>query len=264
MANIVENYLKSFLLKKNKKICRTTNGFLIKSFISSLKPVTTNHNLIRVGGDMDGGYLIPDDLHNINTCFSPGVSKVANFELELASRGIKCFLADYSVETPPVQNELFDFEKKYLGITEDPIYITLENWVERKAPNQSDLILQMDIEGAEYGVIYDTSRETLRKFRILVIEFHELDAIIVKVGFDLINLTFSKLLKDFEIVHIHPNNTAKPKKYIGLEIPPTMEFTFLRKDRIFSRQPTQTFPHKLDRPSDPHNENYPLPRCWYE
>lgn len=264
MANIIENYLRSFLLKQNKKICRTTNASQIKNFISSLKPVTTNHKLIRVGGESDGGYLIPDDLANINICFSPGVSEVANFELELANRGIKCFLADYSVEAPPVQHELFDFEKKYLGITEDSIYTTLENWMERKAPNQSDFILQMDIEGAEYGVIYDTSSEILRKFRILVIEFHELDAIIVKVGFDLINLTFRKLLKDFEIVHIHPNNTAKPKKYIDLEIPPAMEFTFLRKDRISSRQPTLNFPHKLDRPSDPHNENYPLPRCWYE
>jgi len=136
--------------------------------------------------------------------------------------------------------------------------------VNRKTPNQSDFILQMDIEGAEYEVIFDTSRETLRKFRILVIEFHRLEAIIVKYGFDLINLTFRKLLKDFEIVHIHPNNAAKPKAYKTFEIPPTMEFTFLRKDRISSRQPTLSFPHKLDRPNAPNKEDCPLPKCWYE
>lgn len=264
MANIVGKYLKSLLLNQNKLICKTTDVALVKNFISSLKPITTNHNLVRIGGEGDGGYLVPEDLSNINCCFSPGVCGVANFELEFANRGIKCFLADYSVETPPIQNKLFDFEKKYLGQVEDSIHITLENWVRRKAPNQNDLVLQMDIEGAEYEVIFDTSSETLRKFRILVIEFHRLEAIIVKHGFDLINFTFRKLLKDFEIVHIHPNNAGKITAYKTLEIPQTMEFTFLRKDRISSRQPTLAFPHKLDRPSDPNKADYPLPKCWYK
>ena len=264
MANFVGEYLKSFFLNRNKLICKTTDEALVKDFMSMIKPVTTNHDLIRIGGEGDGGYLVPDDLNNINCCFSPGVCEVANFELEFANRGIKCFLADYSVDAPPVQNKLFDFEKKYLGQVEDSVHITLENWVNRKAHDQSDFILQMDIEGAEYEVIFDTSSETLRKFRILVIEFHRLEAIIVRYGFDLINLTFKKILKDFEIVHIHPNNAATLKKYKGFEIPPTMEFTFLRKDRITSRQPTLNFPHKLDSPNAPNKEDYPLPKCWYE
>jgi len=264
MSNIVGKYFKSLLLNQNKLICKTTDVALVRDFISLLKPITTNHNLVRIGDEGDGGYLVPEDLNNINCCFSPGVCEVANFELEFANRGIKCFLADYSVEAPPIQNKLFDFEKKYLGQVEDSIHITLENWVNRKSPNQSDFILQMDIEGAEYEVIFDASSETLRKFRILVIEFHRLEAIIVKSGFDLINLTFRKLLKDFEIVHIHPNNAAKKIVYKMFEIPQTMEFTFLRKDRISSRQPTLTFPHKLDRPNDPNKRDYPLPKCWYE
>jgi hypothetical protein len=264
MATIVGEYFKSLLLKQNKLLCKTTDPALLRDFILALKPVTSNHNLIRIGGEGDGGYLVPDDLDNINSCFSPGVCEVANFELEFANRGIKCFLADYSVESPPIHHALFDFEKKYLGQENNSIYMTLENWVNRKAPDQSDFVLQMDIEGAEYEVIFDTSSETLRKFRILVIEFHRLEAVIVKYGFDLINFTFRKLLKDFEIVHIHPNNAAKPKVYETFEIPPTMEFTFLRKDRISSRQPTLIFPHYLDRPTAPNNKDYPLPKCWYD
>jgi len=263
MANFVGEYLKSLLLNQEKLLCKTTNEASLKQFFSLLRPITTNHKLIRIGGEGDGGYLIPDDLHGISGCFSPGVCEIANFELEFANRGINCFLADYSVETPPIQNHLFDFEKKFLGQEEDSIYITLENWVKRKAPNLSDFILQMDIEGAEYEVIYDTSSETLRKFRILVIEFHRLEALIVKYGFDLINFTFKKLLKDFAIVHIHPNNASKVKMYKAFEIPPTMEITFLRKDRILNSRPTTSFPHKLDRACAPNMENYPLPKCWY-
>jgi hypothetical protein len=82
-------------------------------------------------------------------------------------------------------------------------------------------------------------------------------------GFDLIDVTFRKLLKDFDIVHIHPNNFAKPVALGEYEIPPFMEFTFLRKDRISSRQPAMTFPHPLDRKNVLSNEDFSLPACWF-
>ena len=41
-------------------------------------------NLLRIGGDSDGGYLLPDDLENISSCFSPGVSDIFDFEFTLA------------------------------------------------------------------------------------------------------------------------------------------------------------------------------------
>jgi hypothetical protein len=260
----LKNRLKCALLRKNIRISRAVDAALLAEFLTSLRPITTNRNLIRVGCEGDGGYLVPDDLENINVCFSPGVAETAHFELDLTKRGIKCFLADYSVDGPPIHNELIHFEKKYLGPTEDSIHTTLDNWVERNAPDQSDFILQMDIEGGEYGVILDTSRETLKKFRIAVIEFHGLDTLCDKLGFVLIDLTFKKILRDFEIVHMHPNNCFKPIIYKEYEIPLLMEFTFLRKDRISSRRPTLVFPHKLDRANFPDREDFPVPRCWFD
>jgi len=59
-----------------------------------------------------------------------------------------------------------------------------------------------------------------------------------KFGFELIKLTFQKLLKDFKIVHINPNNFSEPIRY---EISPEMEFTFLRKDRVTSKIPAMGF-----------------------
>ncbi len=181
----------------------------------------------------------------------------------MANRGIRCFLADYSVDAPPVENDLFDFEKKFLGITEDPVHMTLKNWTKRKAGDETDLILQMDIEGAEYSVILDAERDIIRNFRIIVIEFHRLDALFENFGFEIIHLTFRRLLADFEIVHIHPNNCYMPKTYKGYEIPPVTEFTFLRKDRISNSRPTRTFPHELDQANVPYHSDYALPNCWY-
>ena len=49
-------------------------------------------------------------------------------------------------------------------------------------------------------------RCVVQRFRIIVIEFHGLDAIFVGRGYEYIHDAFSKLLKFFDVVHIHPNN----------------------------------------------------------
>lgn len=262
MSNL-KSAIKALLLSYNICISKTTPYSDIVALLSSLKPIKTNHELIRVGGDGDGGYLIPDDLVGIDTCFSPGVSNTSDFENDLAERGVKCFLADFSVDSPPIDNPLFDFEKKYLGINNDETFITLESWIKQKAPNKRELILQMDIEGSEYPVILQTSDDTLSKFRILVIEFHGLGSIFSKEGYELMRLTFSKLLNNFDIVHIHPNNYCGSAKYKDLDIPRVMEFTFLRKDRITHRSPAKNFPHPLDRKNVPIHPDIHLPSCWF-
>jgi hypothetical protein len=253
----------SIFLGNDLRLGQTTPVPLLEAFFKAVHPVTTNHRLIRIGGDADGGYLIPDDLAGIQNCFSPGVSDVADFELALAERGIRCLLADYSVNQPPVEHSKFHFEKKFLGIDNDEIFTTLESWIERNNPDSSDMILQMDIEGAEYGVISDTSHATLGRFRILVIEFHELSTLLDRQGYELINNSFRKLLRQFDIVHAHTNNYAKSSVYKTFEIPPVIEFTFLRKDRISTRQPTTVFPHPLDHKNVPDRPDIVLPKCWY-
>lgn len=259
-----ELWLKAALLRRGLWTSRTTNPQRVGQFISSVRPKSTNIELVRFGGAHDGGYLIPDDLEGVAACFSAGVGDVADFECDMANRGIKCFLADYSVDGPPVKNALFDFEKKYIGAQNDSMTMTLQKWVEMKAPQGGDLILQMDIEGAEYGVIMGSSVETLKRFRIMAMEFHRLDALCARDGFEIIALTFQKLLEHFEIVHIHPNNLITPVSYRGYEIPPCLEFTFLRKDRISSQRPASNFPHPLDRVNVPGIQDYALPRCWFE
>ncbi len=96
----------------------------------------------------------------------------------------------------------------------------------------------------------------------MVIEFHKLDTLRDKFAFDLIDLASTKIRKDFEVVHIHPNNCIKPFICGKCEIPPLMEFTLLRKDRISTKRPTTVFPHPLDRPNVPRNADYSLPPCW--
>ena len=56
----------------------------VLGLIKSLRPMDCGKKLIRIGGNEDGGYLVPDDLEGIEYCFSPGVSTTVDFETHLA------------------------------------------------------------------------------------------------------------------------------------------------------------------------------------
>ena len=72
-------------------VTRLTSQNDMLKLIGMLKPYYLGVKLIRLGSGFDGGYLLPDDLKGIRYCFSPGVSEVADFELDLLDRGIFSF-----------------------------------------------------------------------------------------------------------------------------------------------------------------------------
>jgi len=129
---------------------RMTDPEKVKSLIARLHPVTSAKALIRLGPNGDGGYLIPDDLEGIEACFSPGVCNVAGFELDCAKMGMDVFMADASVDKPPIDHAQFKFQKKFIGSSTQGNFISLEDWVISSSSKTADLLLQMDIEGYEY------------------------------------------------------------------------------------------------------------------
>ena len=150
----LKTLLEKVLLEIGFMSTRLTKKKRLDAFFNLIKPTPIIVELIRLGGQGDGGYLVPNDLENIEACFSPGVSTVADFEEEISKYGIKSFMIDYSVDSAPHYNPLFDFEKKWLGIGDGTEFIRLEDWVYEKCPDSTgDLMLQMDIEGAEFELV---------------------------------------------------------------------------------------------------------------
>ncbi len=240
-----------------------TSRDLLQRLIGRLHPVAGGHELIRLGPEADGGYVLPDDLAGIEACFSPGVSSISGFEMDCAERGMKVFLADKSVDGPACRHELFTFTKKFVGATTDDDFMTLDAWVTASLPEStSDLLLQIDVEGGEYEVFLSASDALLRRFRILVVEFHSLDQLWSEPFFQIARPVFDKLLQTHACVHIHPNNSTGVLRKGGLAIPPIMEFTFHRRDRLVKPLPRSDFPCPLDRDNTPHAA-VPLPACWY-
>jgi hypothetical protein len=262
--NIIEKLTRKLLFTVGAKLSRSTNEEELLSLIQKLHPLETSRPLIRVGGLGDGGYLLPDDLDGIERCFSPGVAYTSKFEHALASKGIPSSLADYSVNAPIITSNLLKFDKKFIGVANSKKFMTLESWVSRDAPGSNcNLLLQMDIEKYEYPVILATPPETLRRFRIMVIEFHALDVMLKKKTYAYVKSVFEKILKDFFVVHIHPNNCRPPVRLGETLIPPVMEFTFYRKDIASVAGKAYNFPHALDKKNIETLPEVPLPVNWY-
>jgi len=235
----------------------------LEALIRSLRPVRGDAPLVRIGPSGDGGYLIPDDLDGIDYAFSPGVSDESGFEAELALRGMKVFLADHSVDGPAQASDRFNFVKKYLGSYTDETHITPDDWKQQAIGAYSgDLLLQMDIEGAEYETLMSMSDTLMQQFRIIVIEFHYLHQLWNKPWFLLVERVFRKLLESHSVAHIHPNNCCGSFSSAGLEIPRVAEFTFYRNDRIEHPAFCGTFPHSLDA-DNTRKKTLVLPPCWY-
>jgi len=239
----------------------------VLKLLNFIHPKKINVNHIRIGGKNDGGYIVPNDLNGINFCFSPGVGQISDFENELSSRKIKSFLADYSVDYNFKNNSMINFEKKFLGPITYKNYISLKDWITAKIDyeNNNDLILQMDIEGDEYDVLRSIDIETLQKFRIILIEFHNLHYVFDEFYYQKIFKVFEILSEYFYCSHIHPNNDVdfivKSKKII---IPPVMEFSFIRKDRVKIIDNNLEFPVELDQPNNPNKRDVLLPNCWFK
>jgi hypothetical protein len=244
-------------------VVKRTRFAELEALLRSLRPVDSGVDLIRLGPDGDGGYLLPDDLEGIQYAFSPGVSTESGFEAALANAGLQIFLADYSVNEPAELNENFDFDKKFVGCLSDEMFMTLDGWKAAKIPDyDDDLLLQMDIEGAEFEALFSASAELLSQFRIMVIEFHYLQELLNKPFFTLVSRLFEKLLQTHSVVHIHPNNCCGSVKSRGLEIPRIAEFTFYRNDRLKKKAFRESFPHPLDRDNTA-KRTLVLPKCWY-
>lgn len=229
-----------------------------------MHPVTTEHELVRIGCSGDGGYLVPNDLDGITACFSPGVDNRATFEETLIARDIPCHLADASVNFNPIKDETKStFLKKYIGVLNNDLFITLDKWIDTFDPSGGDLLLQMDIEGAEWQALLNISEKNLARFRIIIVELHDMERLMDKHAFQVIKAVMDRLLEKFYIVHNHPNNYGGLVTAGDIEIPRVHELTLLRRDRVENAMPATRFPHLLDRTNAEDRQDILLPPIWH-
>lgn len=247
-------------LTKQKRIVDKNE---VMALINKLKPLKTDKELIRLGPDKDGGYVVPDDFEGIKVCFSPGVGPFSGFEKDLADQGMKIYMADASVEKPTIDHPNFIFIKKFIGTQTAGEIVTMEDWTKEEIQkSDDDMVLQMDIEGHEFDAILSMSPELISRFRIMIFEIHTLYRFWEPEFYERVTKVFDKLLKDHYCVHIHPNNCCSTFNFQGIGIPRAMEFSFIRKDRVNEVSFAVDFPHPLDQ-DNRHLPHVGLPKIWY-
>lgn len=202
----------------------------IYQILSELRPIEFRGQLVRIGSKRDGGYVVPSNIFELQVCFSPGVGPTCEFEMALATAGIRSYCCDGSIEKMPEEHELINFENQYLSAYPKDNHLTLEAWVESKLSLGERACLQMDIEGDEWEILCNSSRELLTRFDVLIIEFHDFHQILSTQHRKLYSSVLEKLHSSFAVLHFNPNNygfifTPNCKTWI----PSCFEITLLNK-----------------------------------
>lgn len=203
----------------------------LQSIIELVRPVKTDLLLHRVGGNADGGYIMPQSILP-DVVVSPGVSFTSTFEEYYADKGAICHLFDYSVDRPGTLHKNFRFYKKFWALHKDDMNIDCSNWLKENIKKKQFSILQMDIEGAEYQLFSSYSfKEEIQKFDIIVIEFHKFEKFISRKNYLEAETIFCDTLKYFDVIHFHQNNNYHNYKYKGLDIVSDFELTMINKNK---------------------------------
>ena len=241
------------------------------SQLNSLVELVRNHSvtveLIRVGSESDGGYLVPIVVSQLDYCFSPGVSDSVAFERHLAKDyGIRSYMIDASIDQLPERSEFYNFSKKFLGTNTDENFITLSSWISMcLADDNFKGILQMDIEGGEYDILAFESAESLSRFSVMVIEFHNLERLFDPNFALIFQSILHKIFINFSICHLHPNNCCGIATFNGVAVPRVLEITFIRNDLLDStHKPGLNLPHTLDCANDISVRDLQMPEIWWK
>lgn len=240
----------------------------MKTRISNSFSFKSARDLVRVGQDNDGGYLVSkSDIDKAEVLIGLGVNDDWSFESDFKKmKNVEVFAFDASVSREYFIKEFFKsltridkpklaFKKlktilsyhrffsnssnhhiqKFVGLdSDDEIHCTFEQVL--ADIKQQNIFLKVDIEGSEYRFLEDLIAHQSRICG-LVIELHDTDIHIKTI------LNFIKQF-DLKLVHIHPNNYAPIRASDGL--PTMLELTFSRHCKEFDEP---SLPHKFDMPT---------------
>ena len=150
----------------------------------------------------------------------------------MAKMGFKVIQYDGSIAKSPDEHHNITFYKKFIGLSDDEIYVTLETAIrQNEFKIDENNIMQCDIEGSEYEMLENADMENLSKyFTQVIFEFHGLNP---EESQEVQRRTkiMQKLNQYYVPIHIHFNNHGKIFYSKNLFFSTTIEVSYLRIDR---------------------------------
>jgi hypothetical protein len=192
-----------------------------------------NVPLVRLGPDIDGGYVLSDDL-DVDVAVSVGVGPECGADEDLARRGVEVWQFDHTVEeTPSTESGIF-FHK--LGVASgepDHNTRTLDDLLQMAGVREGvDTLLLMDAEGAEWGALTAASDGALERLRQIALEIHGLDLVIADDRADWAIEVLERLRRTHCLVASHGNNFGCYFNFGPILMPSVVETTWVRRDRL--------------------------------
>jgi len=192
-----------------------------------------NNNLKRYGPNGDGAYILDKELVNkTNIVYSLGVGpndSHIGFDHEMADDGKAVFLYDGSVLSFWSKRPEFKFFSEYISSKNLLKFIS-----ENGHSQETEMLLKIDIEGAEYETFLNSDEKLFSHFNQITAEIHSLIFPRMEEENDANDSAFLEKIKlldllnrHYNLVHLHGNNCG-PTRY---GISEALELTYIRKDK---------------------------------
>ena len=218
--------------------------------LSLLEVQSVTCGKIRIGGPHDGGYVMANDFEANQIAYSIGVGPQVQWDVEMAGRGLVIHQYDHTVPGLPEEHPTFRYTP--LGIAPDllhPDLITLDEMLARNGhATVSNMLLKIDVEGAEWDVFDSMDHATLAKFDQIVVEFHGLEYLGMDTFRERCNRVFRKLNFHHVPVHIHANNYSAIHTLENIPVPGVVELSYCLRSRFTFTPSEEIFPTPLDQP----------------
>lgn len=204
----------------------------------------------RVGGDADGGYVIPADWKKTSTLYSLGIGPDNSFDIAFARSGIQVEAYDPTISSLPEDHPKIRWIKSWVVPEPRPSRPEVSlGEILGKAPEDGSSALKVDIEGGEYPAIISCPEASLGKLRFLVAEFHGVAEAVASGQTAALEIAWNRLSSRFDVVHVHANNACGARILGGALVPDMLEITMVNR-KFYSTLPShESFPGPLDRPN---------------
>ena len=206
----------------------------------------------RFGPESDGGYVMIAG-QDYGALYSYGIGGNMRFESHFVRENpIPAYLYDHTISGLPEENpsSLITWKQEGIGPRRTADLNSLQGHVaENGDAEKENLLLKMDVEGAEWLSLLETPDDVMGRFKQVVIELHGLgtrpgDAYENQVK------VLRKLNKTFHLVHVHGNNHSNLRVVGNYMVPQVLEVTYVRKSDFVAVASTTQYPMpRLDFPN---------------
>ena len=250
---VIRNQVKVY---RNRKLSAEQTALIAsnrKTLFDLLQPeALANCELERFGEPHDGGYLLCANLlAHAQAGYSYGISGYDQWGCDVSTK-LKVRVHQYdcfNTEQPTCPGEDTVFHAECVGprttVDEGRLFDTLENQLAQNGDANRQVVLKMDVEGAEWDSLLHAPDDTLQRIDQLAIEFHRTDeGHFVE--------TIRRLKQFFYVAHLHFNNHSCTPDV--LPFPAWAYEALLVSKRLGVPDPTRSAPqrpHAQDAPNNP-------------